>query len=267
MRNLVLTFHNVTDAIWFEKVLKIVKCFYHIGTIDQLYERLSGKMKNTPLWMCFLTFDDGEKSVFECVYPVIKKYQIPITLFVSPKNICQGGSFWFQRMRMLHCDSSIEEMKKLPLQQILHEIDKRDLLNKTDVDVNINIDMFHDMEHSGLVTYGAHTQHHPILSNETNDVAKSEIYDSISDLSKLLDYKVSYFAYPNGRICDFGEREKNLLKDCNIKMAFSTIVGFADDSDMYSIKRVGITKGNSLFITMKILCPTFFYKMKKILRG
>ena len=40
MKNVVLTFHNVTDAIWFEKTIQLIGRFFTYGTLDQLYNRL-----------------------------------------------------------------------------------------------------------------------------------------------------------------------------------------------------------------------------------
>lgn len=46
---------------------------------------------NKPLYKrsCIITFDDGYKSIYEHVFPLIKEYNIPITIFVI--NSCIGG--------------------------------------------------------------------------------------------------------------------------------------------------------------------------------
>lgn len=264
MKNLVLTFHNVTDAIWFEKTIQLIGRFFTYGTLDQLYNRLTNGKDNTPRNMCFITFDDGERSVYEVVYPIIKRLNVPIAMFVSPMNIREGGgAFWFQRMRVL-APHDMESMKTLSLEEMMARINQLDPQGNSDTDVNINMQMFEELYASGLVTFGAHTQHHPILSNETDDVAMAEISESIKQLSDMLVQTVRYFAYPNGSVKDFTNREIMALRKSGVVMAFSTINGYADNTDLFQIKRVGITNGNSLHILFKVLFPNLFMWLKTL---
>lgn len=265
MKNIVLTFHNVTDAVWFDKTIKVISKFYHFGCLDDLYKRLIDGPDNMPSRMCFITFDDGEKTVYEKVFPIIKKYNIPITLFVSPLNIKNGGSFWFQRLRQID-NSKVESMKRYNLEEINRQIDELDPNKKTNIDSNINIEMFNEMLHSGLVTYGAHTQNHPILSNENDTISKMEIEQSIIDLQQLTHKKVDYFAYPNGGINDFSAREIEYLKKMNIKLAFTTHNALVKNEDLYKINRVGITKGNSLIILCKIFMPSLYVSIRNLIK-
>lgn len=66
--------------------------------------------------------------------------------------------------------------------------------------------------------------HHPILANETDDVAEQEIAGS---LQALLGRPVDIFAYPNGaRGLDFGARERRLLREWGVQIAFATDTEF-----------------------------------------
>lgn len=262
MNNIVLTFHNVTDAAWFEKTVRILGRFYTFGTLDELYARLTKGRGSLPRNMCFITFDDGERSVYEVVLPIIKRLNIPIAMFVSPLNIREGGAFWFQRMRMI-ATGQLETMKRLPLSEILTHIDKLDPAGITNTDANINLNMFEQLKDSGLVTFGAHTQHHPILANEADEVSKCEVCDSVLQLAHMLNEPVRYFAYPNGSEIDFSNREIDSLKHCGVKMAFTTINGYAYPTDMYRIQRIGITRGNILHVMLKVMFPKFFMWIKR----
>lgn len=264
MKNLVLTFHNVTDAIWFEKTIQLIGRFFAYGTLGQLYDRLISGRDNTPRNMCFITFDDGERSVYEVVYPIIKRQNVPIAMFVSPWNIREGGgAFWFQRMRVL-APHDMESMKTLSLEEMMARINQLDPQGRSNTNVNINMQMFEELYASGLVTFGAHTQHHPILANESDAVAEQEMVDSIKQLSDVLGLPVRYFAYPNGSTKDFSRREIKILQESGIHMAFSTINGYADNTDLFRIKRVGITKGNRLHVFLKVLFPNLFMWLKTL---
>ena len=264
MQNVVLTFHNVTDAIWFEKTIQLIGRFFTYGTLDQLYNRLTNGKDNTPRNMCFITFDDGERSVYEVVYPIIKRLNVPIAMFVSPWNIREGGgAFWFQRMRVL-APYDMENMKNLSLNEMIMRINQLDLQGISNANVNINMQMFAELYASGLVIFGAHTQHHPILANESDEIANLEIVDSIKQLSDMLSHPVRYFAYPNGSTKDFSTREMKTLQESGIHMAFSTINGYVDNTDLLQIKRVGITKGNCMHVFLKVLFPNLFMWLKTL---
>ena len=260
MRNLVLTFHSIQDAEWFEETLRFIEKWYTFGTLDELYDRLINR-KFKPRRMCFLTFDDGERSVYNVVFPILKRLHIPAAMFVSPKNVVEGGAFWFQRMRCLEA-SNEEAMKDKPLADILAYIHKLDPQDATNVNENIDKEMFDTLVASGLITFGAHTQHHPILANETDEVAFAEISDSVRDLERLLGTKVLYFAYPNGSRRDFSEREVEILHQCGVVMAFSTIPGYATNKEMYAIQRIGITYGTRWHIMFKLLFPKAFVSIR-----
>ena len=266
MKNVVLTFHNVTDSTWFEKTIRILSKFYSFGSLDNLYERLNKNNQcKMPTEMCYITFDDGERTVYENVYPIIKKYNIPIALFVSPYIVKNGGSFWFQRLRQID-DSKVELMKVHSLAEINRQIDKMDADGQTNVDSNINLKMFNEMLNSGLVSFGAHTQHHPILRNENDEISKREIEQSIIELKQLTHKNVDYFAYPNGSKNDYSLREIDFLRRSGIKMAFTTNYGSADNKDMYQINRIGITNGNTLHILLKVMCPHLFFFIKRLIK-
>lgn len=264
MKNLVITFHNVANQEWFEQTINIIEHFYCFGTLSQLSERLQEGQGATPSRMCFLTFDDGERSVYEKVFPVVKKLNIPIALFVSPKNIREGGSFWFQRIRQIDA-SQIKRMKQYSLKDINNYVLELDPQGKTNIDSNIDIEMFKVMLDSGLVTFGAHTLNHPILANESDEIARYEVVQSIKELQSILNQKVDFFAYPNGREQDFTLRDINYLKENKIKLAFTTRNDFANNSDLYRVNRVGLTRGNKLHIMAKILFPLAFMKLKRML--
>lgn len=263
MKNLVITFHDVQDAHWFENVLKWIGAFYEWGDLDTLYQRLTTSSEAAPTRMAYITFDDGNMSFFNIVYPIIKKLEVPVCLFVCPKNIKTGGAFWFQRVQQCK-PNEIETYKALTISEIYQQIQIWDPGNNTNLNYNINKETFTELLSSDLVTFGAHTQNHPILSNESDIVSYQEITNSIHELASLTCKKIDFFAYPNGRPTDFSQREINTLQEQGIKLAFTTTPGFATSKDFYRIKRVGLTKGNMSHVLLKTLFPKIFSYLKRI---
>ncbi len=48
--------------------------------------------------LCAITFDDGWIDNYEVAFPIIKKYQIPITIFISPETIGSNLFFWSESL-------------------------------------------------------------------------------------------------------------------------------------------------------------------------
>src|SRR5579883_3205255 len=51
---------------------------------------LKGERSSLPPKAIVLTADDGWQSVYDYMYPIIKKYNIPVTLFIYPETISSG---------------------------------------------------------------------------------------------------------------------------------------------------------------------------------
>lgn len=260
-KSLVLVFHKEENGPLFEKIIVALKARYNLVSAAQLEDLLLKKkeLKN----ICHISFDDGYKSFYTVVFPILKKYYVPVSLFVSPEIIVSQKNYWFQEIegydedqlknilaRQLNisynsiCKFSIMAIfKSLPANTIKHIIRQyqQQAGSNTKVSENINIDQVKEMAASGLVTVGAHTINHPVLANEEDAQCRYEIEESIKQLESILGHPVKYFAYPNGRPgFDFGEREISYLKENNITLAFSTELDHISvNSNPLSIPRMG----------------------------
>ncbi len=92
--NLVLHFHAVKDIDWFEKVIILLKRRFQMINIHQLDLFYQGKIEL--LEACHITIDDGDISFYNTIFPILKKHNIPATLFVSPLICKDSSNFWFQ---------------------------------------------------------------------------------------------------------------------------------------------------------------------------
>ena len=216
--NKVINFHDVRSIVWFEKTLNILKNKFNLVSIKDIEDfYYNGKtLKNS----CHLTIDDGDKTFYNIIYPVLKKMNIPATLFVSPKICTDLSNFWFQEIRVMDPDKMkkiISEdykidltmlqpysifviLKNMKINQIWALIGRyKSLYNLPPIEnQNMSIEQLSEIDRYGLVTIGAHTMNHPILANENDETSKQEIVDSIRGLENILDHQVKYFAYPNG---------------------------------------------------------------------
>ena len=269
--SIVVMFHEIHSSVWFNEVLVHLGKKYKFVNADQLYENI----RSTGL--CHITFDDGHRSFFENAYPVLYELQIPATLFVSPKVIEEETNYWFQTVRKLNnndfhqyvckkvsyrfsnpiTDFSVYSiLKSIPVKIILELIENYESENriKEEPYMNITKEQLIELNNSGLVEIGSHTNNHPILANESDNMLEWEIKDSIERLEKLIGKDIGYFAYPNGQpVLDFGDRELKILKETTIKLAFSTDSRkIKEETNNYMVPRIGISKGNNFFIDNKI---------------
>lgn len=266
----------VKDGVWFDNMVCYLKSKYLFITTDDLSEFYKGNLnlKNS----CHITIDDGDKSFYDVIFPVLRKYNVPASIYVSPKICIEESNYWFQEvngynpselkriiadisdipLRQLIKFSTESILKTLQIQQI-QEIIKR-YRKSTNSPAksfqNMTIENLKEVFQSGLVTIGAHTINHPILMNEDDLTSKYEITESINELSTLLNHEIKYFAYPNGiPFLDFSEREKSCLKESGIAIAFSTeSKNLLLSDDKTSIPRIGVSDSESLpFFKTKML--------------
>lgn len=252
--------HDEKSPVAFENTLLWFKSRYNLVSIHDLQELIH---RNKPLKnACMLSVDDGWLSTYKVIYPVMKKHNVPFTIFVSPQVMKTGMSFWYYKLRFCNEDEIkqilirrkyfSEEVKKYPAELILKEIaidavyDVLDeyLITHSEIEIPrgfMNTEEVLELHRSGLVEVGAHTMIHPILKFEKDDVAHKEIVQSVEELSDILNKQVSSFAYPNGiEGVDYGEREIEFAKTAGIDMAFSVNPGLINEkTNPLSIPRWG----------------------------
>jgi peptidoglycan/xylan/chitin deacetylase (PgdA/CDA1 family) len=283
--NLILLFHIVPSADWFADTLRKVKILYKfISAVDLEAYYHDGRAFNG---CCHISFDDGERTVYENAFPVLRDMRVPATVFVSPRMIDEGRNYWFQEIRhirrrigderlrericeILGCERTeiagygvLSILKTLKLADITRVIEGVKELERIGADVNHNItrDQLLELAESNVFTVGAHTLNHPILSNESDEDAEREIRESIRQLSDMLNRDVRIFSYPNGTALDYGAREQSILRQQGIKLAVTeTVSFFRRSSNPLAIPRAAFSasgRGNRAILPKLLLLPAW----------
>lgn len=96
----ILCYHNLNPSIpgsmsmtpkKFESQIKwIIDNGYTVIPLKDAVEYLQGKRESLPAKSIVITADDGWESVYKYMWPIIKKYNIPVTLFIYPQTISEG---------------------------------------------------------------------------------------------------------------------------------------------------------------------------------
>lgn len=90
-----------TTAETFEKqIVGLKNAGYDFISYEDL-EKYYNNQKKIRKLSCLITFDDGYEGVYENVFPIIKKYSIPITIYVITDNMGKPGVLtWEQAKEM-----------------------------------------------------------------------------------------------------------------------------------------------------------------------
>ena len=245
----------------FDEQMKYLSENFDVKSIDDAYLNESKSEKPVAV----ITFDDGFMNNFEYAYPILKKYCLPATIFLSTKFIDTDETIWFCRVIQIidscevdkiiwngikfdiHTDeekrltsSKIQENLKLKSPDVIDkELDR--LSKQLNVISSISGSPYQmlkrenitEMLDSGLIHFGAHTHKHAILSRLSEADAKTEVMTSISEVERLTGFACQTFAYPNGGIDDYSEFHKQLLEDLNVKTSFSMKDGLSSRKDEY----------------------------------
>ncbi|TCB49817.1 polysaccharide deacetylase family protein [Acinetobacter sp. ANC 4779] len=122
----------------------------------------------------------------------------------------------------------------------------------------LNAQQIHEMFGSGVIEFGAHTQHHVNLLKLDDEEAYQEIQNSKRDVEALVG-RCTSFAYPFGR---FNEKHQQMAKEIGFKNAVSTRkkVEAYTELNQFNIPRVS-THGAMNALQMRIALAKGRYKL------
>ena len=258
----------------FEKQLLYLKANFELLPLTEAVEKcLSGQLNRQT---AVITFDDGYQNNFDIAFPTLLALKIPATIFLTTSFINTEDTLWFGRLNIAlakyknskmfwkgkRFDLSSPKMKSYTskyLQNYLKKYAPEDLKEEVKGLLKIlgehpahpveKISPFRildstsimKMAHSGLISFGAHTHHHTILSNLSKKRQMEQIFKSLELVSEITGQPCRIFAYPNGRRQDFTEETIRLLKNSGVNFAFTTIYGhnYPNTSPMVQ-KRIGV---------------------------
>lgn len=249
----------------FDWQMRLLREHFNPLPLVEAVERLQAG--NLPGNAICVTFDDGYSDNEKYAMPVLKKYGIPATVFIST-GFLNGGRMWndsiievlrsyprstldlreldlgcFQldsnAQRLAAIASIIQKIRPLApavRHNLTAEIEKYGA-NLPD-DLMLTDRQIHSLVRNDIVV-GAHTVNHPILASIGGEIAHREILDSKSHLENLIQRPVDVFAYPNGRPdTDYRAEHRELVSKLGFKAAVSTHWGVSTrHSDRFQLPR------------------------------
>lgn len=153
------------------QILQLKEAGAYFATLDDVIRfKENGEFPEKCVW---ISFDDVDKSVYEIAYPILKKYDIPFTLFIIAGQV---GSNNFSNLQL----STWDELR--------------------------------EMKNSGLASFGSHTFDMHYYENETDaaEFLSPENYKEFAEdiklskeiIDKELGIDIKTLAYPFGNASD-----------------------------------------------------------------
>ena len=230
-----------------------------------------------------ITFDDGYRSLHDLALPILKKYKLPATVFVTSGHLDESN-MWndriieaLRRMPVGTLDLSEVAMntwqinsnrdRKRAAQEITKAVKYRPARMRQEIVCKIEMHagtegpslmltrkMIATLVENGI-EIGAHTITHPILRNLDDESAYNEISESKKQLETIIGKPVNFFAYPNGKAgIDFDERHAKMARNAGYTAAFASSTGPAmSGHDLYQIPRCFPWDSNRLLFGMRLL--------------
>lgn len=226
----------------FERHMEFFKSQYTVLPLDEAVEKLQhGTLP--PRSLC-ITFDDGYRNNFDHAFPILKKHDIPATVFLATDFVFRGTPLWVDRLEhalqhgsgSLHEKKGLDELMRADLKACsdaermrrLHALEETTGSSLADVkDLRyspLTEDMITKMAASEI-RFGAHTESHPILRNVPLTQARSEITASRDIVRKNAGDVSQIFAYPNGQHDDWSPEIETVLAESGFKGALTTLPG------------------------------------------
>jgi peptidoglycan/xylan/chitin deacetylase (PgdA/CDA1 family) len=222
-----------------------------------------------------LTFDDGWRDNAVNAYPLLQKYQVPASIFLSTDFIGSRQRFWWEsigetlwnshgekaRAHLIDClqqlgrplpvlcddpDVQRRSLALLHFLQALKTLSPQDLNQLTDACPQESLPQALDwhqvrsLEASGLIRFGPHGASHAILTGLDDQTLDEELSRSRQALLNGCNRPLPVYCYPNG---DNDERVRQHVADHDFPFALGTGTGiYRGANDPLALPRFGVSQ-------------------------
>jgi peptidoglycan/xylan/chitin deacetylase (PgdA/CDA1 family) len=222
-----------------------------------------------------LTFDDGWRDNAVNAFPLLQKYQVPASIFLSTDFIGSRQRFWWEslgetlweshgekaRMHLIEClqqvgrplpvlmddlDAHRRSLTLLHYLQSLKTLSPEVLSRLTDECPEESLPQALDwqqvraLEACGLVRFGPHGASHAILTDLDDQRLDEELSRSRDALLNGCNRPLPVYCYPNG---DHDARVRQHVADHNFPFALGTGTGiYRGDGEPLALPRFGVSQ-------------------------
>ena len=264
---------SATPANFMRQMHHLVKHYQIVSMADIIEAATNGR--RLPPQAVLITFDDAYTDFGEFAWPILKRFRLPVTLFVPTGYPDRPDrSFWWDRLYCAFAYTAKTELKTSPIGNLpLTDVEKRrqslkrlqnfvktiphaEAMRLVD-EICAKLDYHPVAQKSVLswkelrrlanegVTLGAHTRTHPIMTQLSPEEISAEISQSQIDLQREIGEALPIFCYPSG--CH-DQTVVDILRAKGFKVAFTTEDGQNDlrSVDFLRLRRTNLTRRTSM---------------------
>lgn len=278
----------------FERKIMYLKKHYEIISLKEAVERIKNrkKAKNSAV----LTFDDGYQDMYDIIFPLLIKHNIPATIFLTTGIIDSEKMLWWDKLALMLDKTKVDKLvleklrgKQFDLRdhdrkaqalsylgeklkwvseaiknEVMEEIFRKLKVNGQEVKhkLYLNWNEIKEMAAFPLVSFGVHTVTHPNLTTMLYRDTMDEILASKQECEEKIGRSTHFFSYPYGQ---YDESIKQLVVDCGFLCACATAKG--DNDDLYALKRVGFSGPFYVFAIKASSIWNFINSIKNVFKS
>jgi peptidoglycan/xylan/chitin deacetylase (PgdA/CDA1 family) len=291
--NLILCFHGVSNlknninkrhmpVAQFEALITYLKNNFDIVSVQDIFLDIKTKKKRVAL-----TFDDGYLNNYSVAWPLLKKYHLPATFYITTESFeitdyClwpeifdalkieqpkekvffNNEEFYFvggqlhnlkTNVTIYHYVKLMGEERQAAFKEFIDRYGIKRILKTIDPELTqfCSSEQIKEMSMSPLIEIGSHTHRHYNLSKINTELATQELKKSKDILQAIIQKQVVSIGYPDG---DYSEKIKDIANDVGYK--YQLAVSFNNTSDFtdqrirrrYSLSNSTSTDTNKILI-------------------
>ena len=234
----------------FERQLRYLRRHATVLPLSEAIARL--KNDSLPRRAVSLTFDDGYANNVELAAPLLRRFDMRATVFLSTAYVESGDYYPVIRLKLVRLarkDARLPDYKRTPVDDLnaalaahwpavetaLSTVQRETLRPMTVDEVRSEI--------GGALEFGAHSHSHGIARNESTARRVHEVRTSLRKVREWTGQSSCCFSYPNGQDGDFGEPELAALRQEGVAAAVTGMIGInGRGADLLRLRRLPVTK-------------------------
>jgi peptidoglycan/xylan/chitin deacetylase (PgdA/CDA1 family) len=266
---------NVTPEFLETTIHETRAAGFEFVSMDEVHRRLRDGDHGKPF--ATMTFDDGYKDNATCALPILKRYDVPATIYVPSAYPGGGADLWW-----LVLEEAIRRLDRVQLEfegqtidlparetnekvkafhavyWVLRTADERlaraavtGLAANAGYDPGVlarelpmTWDELRAINQEPLITIGAHTVNHFAVAKLSAEEARAEMQDGAQRLEEELQSPVTHLSFPYGDPDSAGPRDFEIARTLGFKTAVTTQKGLvpsgAGAADCFALKRMSL---------------------------
>ena len=303
-KHLILMYHGVVNKVNtnlsvnhisksdFEKQLSYLQKHFNVVSLSEIFESYRLQQQPSELTIA-ITFDDGYENNYINAFPLLKKYNLPATIFVAAQCLQDNSAIlWYDFIDLFKSEINLEALNMSEIQlgneklealkkikslsqlktffKTLNTLEKKSitdvLIAKDKVETlkqrsdkefwkMLNAKQMKEMSDSRLIEIGSHSVTHPNLDTLNKADLENELKVSKHLLEEVISKEVISIAYPDGA---YNEE----VKDVSLKIGYKNLLAVdyrtgTDSSDKNILPRFCISNTTTMESNMISLHRSF----------